>query len=149
MQRLMTEEQKQVFDEIMRAISSKMGGFFFVHGFGGIGKTFIWNALTASVQGNGGIILNVASSGIAATLLPSGILHHKLVLKVGVSVMLIRNIDQAVGLCNDTRLQVTQLGKNVIKAKALNGISAGEEILIHKMDMNSSESKLPFNMTRR
>ncbi|KAI9087304.1 hypothetical protein K1719_030774 [Acacia pycnantha] len=64
-------------------------------------------------------------------------------------VMLIRNIDQAAGLCNGTRLQVTQLGKNVIRAKALNDISAGEDILIHRMDMNPSESKLPFNMTRR
>ncbi|KAI9087129.1 hypothetical protein K1719_030893 [Acacia pycnantha] len=63
--------------------------------------------------------------------------------------MLVRNIDQAAGLCNGTRLQVTQLGKNVIKAKAMNGISAGEDILIHRMDMNPSESKLSFNMTRR
>ncbi|KAI9082974.1 hypothetical protein K1719_035117 [Acacia pycnantha] len=63
--------------------------------------------------------------------------------------MLIRNIDQALGLCNGTRLQITQLGKNVIKAKALNGTSAGEDILIHKLDMNPCESKLPFKMTRR
>ncbi|KAI9096844.1 hypothetical protein K1719_025827 [Acacia pycnantha] len=65
------------------------------------------------------------------------------------TVMLIRNIDQAAGMCNGTRLQISQLGKNVIKAKALNGTSIGEEILIHRMDMNPSETKLPFNMTRR
>ncbi|KAI9117745.1 hypothetical protein K1719_011160 [Acacia pycnantha] len=52
-------------------------------------------------------------------------------------------------MCNGTRLQISQLGKNVIKAKALNGTSIGEEILIHRMDMNPSETKLPFNMTRR
>ncbi|KAI9084594.1 hypothetical protein K1719_033376 [Acacia pycnantha] len=69
--------------------------------------------------------------------------------QVGVPVMLIRNIDQAAGMCNGTRLQISQLGKNVIKAKALNGTSIGEEILIHRMDMNPSETKLPFNMTRR
>ncbi|KAI9081748.1 hypothetical protein K1719_036296 [Acacia pycnantha] len=84
-----------------------------------------------------------------STYLDEGIPHHKLVLKVGVPVMLVRNVDQAAGLCNGTRLQVTQLDKNVIKGKALNGISAGEDILIHRMDMNPSESKLPFNMTRR
>ncbi|KAI9111319.1 hypothetical protein K1719_017731 [Acacia pycnantha] len=53
------------------------------------------------------------------------------------------------GLYNGTRLQITQLGKNVVKAKALNGTSAGEEILIHRMDMNPSETTLPFKMTRR
>ncbi|KAI9124884.1 hypothetical protein K1719_004211 [Acacia pycnantha] len=158
LQRMMTDEQKQVFDGIMDVVSSKKGGFFFLHGFGGTGKNFIWNALTASVRSNGGIILNVASSGIAATLLPSaylnaikcsGIPHHKLVLKVGVPIMLLRNIDQAARLCNGTRLQIKQLGKNVIKAKALNGTSIGEDILIHIMDMNPSEAKLPFTMTRR
>ncbi|KAI9081228.1 hypothetical protein K1719_036800 [Acacia pycnantha] len=55
------------------------------------------------------------------------------------TVMLIRNIDQAAGMCNGTRLQISQLGKNVIKAKALNGTSIGEEILIHRMDMNPSK----------
>ncbi|KAI9115706.1 hypothetical protein K1719_013375 [Acacia pycnantha] len=34
LQRLMIAEQKQVFDEIMGAASSKKGGFFFLHGFG-------------------------------------------------------------------------------------------------------------------
>ncbi|KAI9102362.1 hypothetical protein K1719_023564 [Acacia pycnantha] len=72
LQRLMTDEQNKVFHEIMDAVTSKNSGFFFLHGFGGTGKTFIWNALTAPVRANGGIILNVASSGIAATLLPSG-----------------------------------------------------------------------------
>ncbi|KAI9072034.1 hypothetical protein K1719_046010 [Acacia pycnantha] len=68
---------------------------------------------------------------------------------VGVPIMLLRNIDQAAGLCNGTRLQIKQLGKNVIKAKALNGTSIGEDILIHRMDMNPSEAKLSFTMTRR
>ena len=72
----MTKEQKKVHEEIISVVSSKRGGFFFVHGFGGTGKTFIWNSLTASVRANGGIIFNVASSGIAATLLPSGRTAH-------------------------------------------------------------------------
>jgi ATP-dependent DNA helicase PIF1 len=36
----------------------------------------------------------------------SGIPNHRLTLKVGVPVMLLRNIDQAAGLCNGTRLQI-------------------------------------------
>ncbi|KAI9128729.1 hypothetical protein K1719_000212 [Acacia pycnantha] len=69
--------------------------------------------------------------------------------KIGVPIMLLRNIDQAAGLSNGTRLQIKQLGKNVIMAKALNGTSIGEDILIHRMDMNLSEAKLSFTMTRR
>ncbi|KAI9118259.1 hypothetical protein K1719_010591 [Acacia pycnantha] len=76
LQNLMTDEQKEVFHKILSSVSSRKGGFFFLHGFGGTGKTFIWNALTASIRSNGGIILNVASSGIAATLLPSGRTTH-------------------------------------------------------------------------
>ena len=34
----------------------------------------------------------------------SGLPPHKLILKVGVPVMLLRNIDQSSGLCNGTRL---------------------------------------------
>ena len=54
------------------------------------------------------------------TIKCSGLPKHKLMLKVGVPIMLIRNIDQAAGLCNDTRLRVTVLGKHFIKAIALN-----------------------------
>jgi len=42
-------------------------------------------------------------------------------LKVGVPIMLLRNIDQANGLCNGTRLQVNDLGKNVISATVITG----------------------------
>ncbi|KAI9084878.1 hypothetical protein K1719_033284 [Acacia pycnantha] len=114
---------KTVFDEIMGVVSSKKGGFFFRMDLAEW-KNIYMECIDTSVRSNGGIILNVASSGIAATLLPSG-------------------------LCNGTRLQITQLGKNVVKAKALNGTSASEEILIHIMDMNPSETTLPFKMTRR
>jgi ATP-dependent DNA helicase PIF1 len=37
--------------------------------------------------------------------------NHKLRLKVGVSVMLLRNIDTQLGLCNGTRLSITRMGK--------------------------------------
>jgi len=51
----------------------------------------------------------------------SGIPNHRIKLKVGVPIMLLRNIDQANGLCNGTRLQVNDLGKNVISATVITG----------------------------
>ncbi|XP_057452082.1 uncharacterized protein LOC130743879 [Lotus japonicus] len=44
----------------------------------------------------------------------SGIPNHKLILKVGVPIMLLRNIDQAGGLCNRTRMIVKDLGKMLL-----------------------------------
>nr|GEX85201.1 hypothetical protein [Tanacetum cinerariifolium] len=49
----------------------------------------------------------------------SGVPNHRLALKVGVPIMLLRNIDQANGLCNGTRLQVLRLTRTYIQAKSL------------------------------
>ena len=42
--------------------------------------------------------------------------HHRLVLKVGCPVMLLRNIDQTIGLCNGTRLIITRLATRIVEA---------------------------------
>ena len=46
---------------------------------------------------------------------------HKLKLKVGVPIMLLRNLNQSLGLCNGTRLIITNLGHNVIEALIITG----------------------------
>lgn len=69
-------EQKVIFDKIMHAVDCDEGGFFFVHGFGGTDKTFLWNSLAATLRADGKIVVAVSSSGIAATLLPSGSTAH-------------------------------------------------------------------------
>ena len=74
---------------------------------------------------------------------------HKLEVKVGAPIMLVRNVDQSAGLCNGTRLRVTKLGKSVVEAVTLNGSHPNTKVLIHRMDMNPSESRYPFRMQRR
>ena len=49
---------------------------FFVYGYGGTGKTFLWKTLSASLRSKGEIVLNVASSGIASLLLTGGRTAH-------------------------------------------------------------------------
>lgn len=74
--RNLTVEQKRVYKKVMDAVLSNNGGFFFLYGFGGTGKTFVWNTLSAALRSRGLIVLNVASSGIASLLLPGGRTAH-------------------------------------------------------------------------
>ena len=74
--RQLTEEQRAVYDQIIGSVDSSLGGVFFVYGFGGTGKTFLWNILSAAIRSRGDVVLNVASSGIAALLLPGGRTAH-------------------------------------------------------------------------
>ncbi|XP_048498303.1 uncharacterized protein LOC104890720 [Beta vulgaris subsp. vulgaris] len=57
----------------MDSVNGKSRGVFFVYGYGGTGKTYIWRTLCAAIRKMGEIILPVASSGIASLLLPKGI----------------------------------------------------------------------------
>ncbi|KEH32650.1 PIF1-like helicase [Medicago truncatula] len=74
----------------------------------------------------------------------SGISNHRLKLKVGCPVMLMRNIDQANGLCNGTRLTVTHLGKITIAATVITGKRAGTKVFIPRMNLIPSGPGLPF-----
>nr|XP_043620270.1 ATP-dependent DNA helicase PIF1-like [Erigeron canadensis] len=79
----------------------------------------------------------------------SGIPNHKLVLKEGVPVMLLRNIDQSNGLCNGTRLRITRLGKHVIEAEVISGNNIGYKTYIPRMKLIPSDKRIPFRFHRR
>jgi len=72
----LTAEQRDVYDRIIASVVSDSGGFFFLYGYGGTGKTFLWKTLSAAIRAQGLIVLNVASSGIASLLLPRGRTTH-------------------------------------------------------------------------
>ncbi|XP_042753167.2 uncharacterized protein LOC111906337 [Lactuca sativa] len=277
----LTNEQRDIFLDIMDAVKHNRGGVFFVYGYGGTGKTLLWKTISTTIRGQGEIVLNIASSGIASLLLTggrtahswfiipinltedsfcrinpmsdlaslvrktsliiwdeapmvhkhafealdqtlkdilkcvnprnsnipfggkvivfggdfrqilpvvpggsrqnivnaslsssylwqqckfdtnlyspdvlnglkvSGLPNHKLILKIGVPVMLLRNIDQKNGLCNGTRLQVISLGKRVIEAVILTGSNIGNRTFIPRMSLTPSEDKIPFKFQRR
>ncbi|XP_013726652.1 uncharacterized protein LOC106430407 [Brassica napus] len=71
-----TNEQKEIYDRILAAVNERNGGMFFVYGFGGTDKTFLWKLFSAAIRCRGHIVLNVASSGIASLLLPGGRTAH-------------------------------------------------------------------------
>ena len=79
----------------------------------------------------------------------SGIPNHKLRLKVGVPVMLMRSIDQSAGLRNGIRLMINELGKNVIGATVLTGTNVGDKIFIPRMNLIPTDPGLRFKFQRR
>ena len=72
----LNKEQLQVYNEVYNAVQAGTGGIFFVYGSGGCGKTYIWKTLIYRLRSMGKIVLPVASSGIAATLMPGGRTAH-------------------------------------------------------------------------
>ncbi|KAM3251034.1 hypothetical protein P3L10_005104 [Capsicum annuum] len=74
----------------------------------------------------------------------SRIPNHLITLKVGVLVMLLRNIDQSSGLCNGTRLIITRIESQVIEAKVLSGKKAGEKVFIPRMSLTPSDARIPY-----
>ncbi|CAN1256883.1 ATP-dependent DNA helicase PIF1 [Linum perenne] len=68
--------QRTAHDAVVSALSSSNGKLFFLYGHGGTGKTYLYNCLLSKVRSEGKIALVVASSGIAATLLPGGVTAH-------------------------------------------------------------------------
>ncbi|XP_031091157.1 uncharacterized protein LOC115996159 [Ipomoea triloba] len=283
----LTDEQRVIYDTVMQDISCNLGGLFFVYGYGGTGKTFLWRALSSTLRSKRQIVLNVASSGIASLLLPggrtahsrfaipiainedstcnikqgshlaelliktsliiwdeapmmhkhcfealdrtmrdllrfvdqnsstktfggktvvlggdfrqilpvvpkgtrqdivsatinssylwnickadadngiladvhtpeflngirvSGLPNHSLTLKIGSPVMLMRNIDHSIGLCNGTRLIITKLADRIIEAEIMTGANKGNKVLIPRMSMSPSDPRLPFKFQRK
>jgi len=80
----LNEEQGACLRQIVAAVESydsdpvhqNVNNAFFLHGPAGTGKTFLYNCLCSHLRSQGKIVLCVASSGIAAQLLPGGRTAH-------------------------------------------------------------------------
>ncbi|XP_071728186.1 uncharacterized protein [Rutidosis leptorrhynchoides] len=62
------------------------------------------------------------------TLNYPGLLPHILDLKVGIPAILLRNINVASGLCNGTRMIITQLLSNSVETEIITGMRIGEKV---------------------
>lgn len=73
---LLNSDQKKTYDAVLNSIYNNLGQFFFLNGAGGTGKTFLYKTIISKLRSIKKVVLPVASSGIAALLLPGGRTAH-------------------------------------------------------------------------
>ncbi|KAJ3520762.1 hypothetical protein NMY22_g12605 [Coprinellus aureogranulatus] len=81
----------------------------------------------------------------------SGIPPGELRLKVGCPVILLRNLDPALGLCNGTRLVVVRMTDRVVEGRILGGAHDRELVFIPRISLTPSDSidSISFTFKRR
>ena len=76
--------------------------------------------------------------------------QHRLNLKVGAPIILIRNFNRAAGLMNGTRLSVTSCLRYTNQAKVLRGTQKGNSVCIPRINLTvSDDDDLPIKFIRR
>ena len=85
------------------------------------------------------------------TLLLSELKPHRLTLKIGAPIMLLRNISNRTGLANGTRLIVKGILSRVIDAEIGTGNreDIGQRVFIPRWSLIPSDVRLPFDLIRR
>jgi hypothetical protein len=84
------------------------------------------------------------------TLSPTGLPNHRLFLKVGMPLMLMRNLNPKMGLCNGTRLIFDKIHKNhLLECSIVGGQYNNRKVLIPRITLRPKEKEFPFEWSRR
>jgi ATP-dependent DNA helicase PIF1 len=99
----------------------------------------------ANSEGINGV---VCSPEFLNSLVCSSLPNHKFTLKLGTPIILLRNLNQNIGLCNGTRLTVTKLGDKALQACILTGTESGRLVTIPRIKLFSDKGEFPFILQR-
>ena len=77
-----------------------------------------------------------------------GLPQHRLILKIHQPIILLRNIAQAQGLCNGTRLIIKAMYKNFLDVEIAIGKNKGKRYYIPKLMITPTDTDYPIEITR-
>ena len=84
------------------------------------------------------------------SLSTSGLPNHRLFLKPGMPLMLMRNLNPKMGLCNGTRLIFLKIHKNhLLECKIVGGEHCNRTVLIHRITLRPKDNEFAFEWSRR
>ena len=84
------------------------------------------------------------------SLCPAGLPNHRLYIKSGMPLMLMRNLNPKMGLCNGTRLIFKRVHKNhLLECSIVGGEHRGRTVLIPRVTLQPKERDFPFKWCRR
>ncbi|XP_031097065.1 uncharacterized protein LOC116001320 [Ipomoea triloba] len=112
-------------------------------------KTYFRSDTVCKADADNGILADAHTPEFLNGIRVSGVPNHSLTLKIGSPVILMRNIDHSLGLCNGIRLIISKLADRVIEAQIMTGANQGTKVLIPRMLMSPSDPRLPFKFQRR
>lgn len=106
---------------------------------------------TDAVQDEDGHAAQFFETEVLHSISINGIPPHRLVLKKGAPVMMVRNLNPDAGLCNGTRLRVVELKAHVIHATVMTGEREGQHVLIPRIIFISDDDNrdFPFRLRRK
>ena len=79
----------------------------------------------------------------------TGMPSHKLELKNGMPIMLLRNLDPKSGLCNGTRLIIKDMQNHILDCEIASGDQIGNRVFIPRIPLISSGIQIPFQFKRK
>jgi len=94
-------------------------------------------------------VANTYPSEFLNTLEVSGMPSHKLLLKIGAPVILLRNLDPLAGLCNGTRLIVQRFTMRIVEVENITGKGADNVAFIPRIKFISDNNGLLVTFARK